>query len=83
VLCTLEFAPGTWTTAAVGTPIRAAFTIARGRLVVASATVLVRGTDGTARVHAARLAPGRYVLTVTTGRGRSIRALLRRTVTVR
>ena len=79
-LCTIIFAPGTFTAAA--TPRSARYTISLGRHGVATGHATIRhGVITLVRLRALRR--GRYELVLTTGSGRHRRTLLRRTIVIR
>jgi hypothetical protein len=77
--CQILFAPGTWTTSATAKIARV--TVRRGHTVVARGSQRVAGPRLRIRL-AHRLRPGRYLVTVTVGRGRHAHSLTQ-TVTVR
>jgi collagen type VII alpha len=68
--CQILFAPGTWTTSSV----MARYTVRRGHTVIARGSVRVAGRRLVVRL-AHHLRPGRYRVTVTTGRGRHAHSL--------
>jgi hypothetical protein len=79
VLCALEFAPGTYTTA--GASAKVAFSVNRGNRVVAHGAIKVRAGHVTT-TPIRRLGRGRYVLTVTVGHGPGARVLLHEPVVI-
>jgi hypothetical protein len=79
-LCSLEFAPGTYTTA--GRTTQASFRIEHAKRTVRSGRLTVRRGRLTQR-SIGRLHPGRYTLIITTGHGHRIRVMLQRTFTIR
>ena len=80
ILCSVEFAPGTYTLH--GAADRAAFRVTRGRRTVASGTLRVRHAH-TAHAIIGRVPPGKYTLTITIGRGRSQHVLLHEAIVIR
>jgi hypothetical protein len=76
--CQILFAPGTWTTSS--TAMTARYTVRRGHTVIAHGSRRVAGRRLVLRL-AHGLRPGRYRVTVTTGRGRNAHSLTQ-TVTV-
>ncbi len=79
-LCTLEFAPGTFSTAARSD---ARFTVMRGQHVIRTAALRVTSRGKVVRLGLGRLPRGRYTLTITTGRGRHSETVLRLAFRVR
>jgi hypothetical protein len=79
-LCTLEFAPGTFSTAARSD---ARFTVTRGQHVIRSASLRITSHGKVIRRSLGRLPRGRYTLAVTTGRGRHSQTVLRLAFRVR
>jgi hypothetical protein len=80
-LCTITFAPGTWTTL-VGAAADASFAVRSGTKTVMHGTVMIR--RGGLVLHMIRgQRPGRYTLVVTIRRGHRTRVLARRTFVVR
>jgi hypothetical protein len=73
--CQILFAPGTWTTSSTATIAR--YTVRHGRTVIARGSRRMSGHRLVVRL-AHGLRPGRYRITVTTGRGHT----LTQTVTV-
>ncbi len=78
LLCTVIFAPGTWSTARPAG--LASYDISRHGRTVESGTIRVR--HGRVTLRSRRLSPGRYALTVTIGTGHHTVTLLRRTVII-
>jgi hypothetical protein len=79
-LCTLEFAPGTFSTAARSD---ARFTVMRGGRVIRTAALRITSQGKVVRLGLGRLPRGRYTLAVTTGRGRHAETVLRLAFRVR
>jgi hypothetical protein len=79
-LCTLEFAPGTFSTAARSD---ARFTVMRGGRVIRTAALRITSQGKVVRLGLGRLPRGRYMLAVTTGRGRHAETVLRLAFRVR
>lgn len=80
VLCSLEFAPGSYTVNEQA--IRENFRILRGHGVVFSGRISIRRGERPQR-SVGRLVRGRYTLIITAGSGRRSRLITRRTFTVR
>jgi len=79
-LCTLEFAPGTFSTAARSD---ARFTVMRGQHVLRTASLRLTNRGNVIRRGLGRLPRGRYTLAITTGRGRHSESVLRLAFRVR
>jgi hypothetical protein len=77
--CQFLFAPGTWTTSSSARTAR--YTVRRGHTVIARGSRRMAGHRLVVRL-AHHLRPGRYRVTVTTGRGRHAHSLTR-TIRVR
>ena len=73
-LCTLEFAPGTFSTAARSDT---AYTVMRGRHVIRTASLRITSQGKIVRRGLGQLPRGRYTLAITTGRGRHAKTVLR------
>ncbi|MGA9860007.1 MAG: hypothetical protein WBQ18_19230, partial [Solirubrobacteraceae bacterium] len=80
VLCTLEFAPGSFTTAL---RTQARFRVEQGQHTVVSAQLPAKSTHGVIHASVGRLTRGRYTLIITTGHGRSAKTVLRLAFRVR
>jgi hypothetical protein len=78
-LCTLEFAPGTFTTAGIVADVT--FRVIRGTRTVLSGTVKAK-RDTVSMTKVGRLRRGRYTLILSSGHGRASRLLLRDTFQV-
>jgi hypothetical protein len=79
-LCTLEFAPGTFSTA---TRSDARLTVTRGAHVLRTTALALTNHGTVVRQGLGRLPRGRYMLAITTGRGRQSQTVLRLAFRVR
>jgi hypothetical protein len=79
LLCSLLFAPGTWTTGTA--PAIVTFKVNRAGRTIVSQRISVRSGLRSVR-FARRLSPGRYLVTITIGHGRHRATLLRRTIAI-
>ena len=79
-LCTLEFAPGTFTTAARSD---ARYTVTRGAHVIRTASLRLTSHGKVVRRGLGQLPRGRYTLAIITGRGRHAETVLRLAFQVR
>ena len=79
-LCSLEFVPGTFTTAARSD---ARYTVTRGAHVIRTASLRVTSHGKVIRRGLGRLPRGRYTLAIITGRGRHAETVLRLAFQVR
>ena len=80
MLCTLEFAPGTFSTAARRD---ARFTVMSGDHILQTASLHLTRQRTIVRRGLGRLRRGRYTLTITTGKGRHSVTVLRLAFPVR
>jgi virginiamycin B lyase len=79
-LCSITFAPGTWTTQLHTAADR--YRLSRDGRTIATGMIKLRRGRVTIKPRR-HLRPGRYLLTITSGSGRHTRTVLRHTITIR